>query len=196
MEMTEEAQQAKLGKLLIIWKRCEDALRLQSAVMNEEEISGQKRSAPVHFQAVYNLATKMALTEHAPKGWREELPLINALPPAPQPEQMRIGVLAEYNRQQETLPGLVLQKAANRTDAKVDYVEQVRARLQQLNAVAPSSSAAMDVEEIMSLSDALGSYDKGAAMTTGVPVEHIQQQQQRRSNVNFGAWADDSDDDS
>eukprot|EP01039_Chlorochromonas_danica_P003963 gene3963-4335_t len=60
-----------------------------------ESIRSFKR---VSIEHVLNLAERLAYTAHAPAGWKEGFPLFNKFPPAPQPDQMRIGKLAECNQ--------------------------------------------------------------------------------------------------
>lgn len=56
---------------------------------------------PAVAQYTLELASRIRTTYHAPVGWKEGYPLVNALPPAPQPEQMRIGLLAKYNNSEQ-----------------------------------------------------------------------------------------------
>jgi hypothetical protein len=51
----------------------------------------------VKIDHILELAERIAPAVFAPAGWKEGLPLINAFPPTPQAEEMRLGKLAAYN---------------------------------------------------------------------------------------------------
>lgn len=64
----------------------------------EEEFEGIRASKPVKLDDALEFAERIAPSSFAPMGWTEGFPLLNAFPPAPQGEQMRVGKLADYNR--------------------------------------------------------------------------------------------------
>lgn len=67
----------------------------------ETILQGIRTSKPVKLDDALEFAERIAPSSFAPPGWMEGFPLLNAFPPAPQGEQMRIGKLAEYNREIE-----------------------------------------------------------------------------------------------
>jgi hypothetical protein len=64
---------------------------------HEEFLKNMKNAKMVKVEYILDLAQRITLTEHAPKGWKEGHPFINAFPPTPIPEYMRAGKLAAYN---------------------------------------------------------------------------------------------------
>lgn len=64
---------------------------------HEDFLKSMKDAKIVKVEYILELAQRITLTEHAPKGWKEGHPFINAFPPTPIPEYMRAGKLAAYN---------------------------------------------------------------------------------------------------
>lgn len=82
-------------------------------------------SKPISIEHTLQLAERLSYSAFAPRGWVEGYQLFNKFPPAPQPEQMRIGCLAAYN---EAHPGQVPNTSAAATDEdkKGAFVERIR----------------------------------------------------------------------
>eukprot|EP01031_Cornospumella_fuschlensis_P038336 gene38336-46587_t len=74
--------------------------RIQSVLFElSPELQQLNEIRPVPVDFVLELAERLSYTAHAPIGWKEGFPLINKFPPAPQPDQMRLGKLAEAEYQ-------------------------------------------------------------------------------------------------
>lgn len=63
-----------------------------------ESIEQIRKSRGVAISDALEFSERVAPSAFAPLGWTEGLPLLNAFPPAPQADQMRLGKLSEYNR--------------------------------------------------------------------------------------------------
>ncbi|RYH28831.1 hypothetical protein EON65_10650 [archaeon] len=97
----------------------------------------------IEVDHVLELAERLSYTAHAPIGWKEGFPLINKFPPAPQPDQMRQGKLAEakyqdYSSQPEVLAsssaGQIISRIAV-TNSQLEYLKNsVRLKIsEQMN---------------------------------------------------------------
>eukprot|EP01040_Poterioochromonas_malhamensis_P014991 gene14991-16694_t len=64
----------------------------------QDNLDDLRKSRAVTINDALEFSERIAPSAFAPLGWTEGLPLLNAFPPAPQADQMRLGRLSEYNR--------------------------------------------------------------------------------------------------
>ena len=86
-------KEERIQKLWQLYKEIEKTLD-----DHEDAIQRIRNAQEVSISDTLQFAERIAPSAFAPLGWVEGLPLLNAFPPAPQADQMRIGRLAEYNR--------------------------------------------------------------------------------------------------
>ena len=88
-----ESRKSRIEELLKTRKDISNFLRLKS---QELLLLKECRAVPVDY--VLDFSRYTTFTLGAPEGWTPGMPLIGAHPPAPQPDQMRDGVLQRYNQ--------------------------------------------------------------------------------------------------
>ena len=88
-----DSRKARIEELLKTRKDITNFLRLKS---NELNLLKHCRAVPVDY--VLDFSRYTTFTLGAPEGWIPGMPLIGGHPPAPQPDQMRDGVLQRYNQ--------------------------------------------------------------------------------------------------
>lgn len=88
-----EYRKSRIEELLTTRKDISNFLRLKS---QELLLLKECRAVPVDY--VLDFSRYTTFTLGAPEGWTPGMPLIGAHPPAPQPDQMRDGVLQRYNQ--------------------------------------------------------------------------------------------------
>lgn len=87
-------KKARIGELLTIRKDITSFFRKRS-----EELKSIKECRVVPTDFILEFSRYTTFTLRAPEGWTPGMPLIGGHPPAPQPDQMRDGVLQRHNQQ-------------------------------------------------------------------------------------------------
>jgi len=88
----------KIRKLLYIKRSISKCLR-----ENQEELDHIRNVRIVQACDIIELADYISRTIKAPPLWKPGNPVVGGHPPAPQPEQMRLGKLGEHHLQLESL---------------------------------------------------------------------------------------------
>ena len=111
------------------------------------ELEQMKGSQEVEVQHVLDLAERLSYTAHAPIGWKEGFPLINKFPPAPQPDQMRMGKLAELKLPEQEVAKTKGEKKNDKNAVTDQDLQYVRNSIKQKLA---EQRSRMDVESMAS----------------------------------------------
>jgi hypothetical protein len=101
-------KKARIGELLTIRKDITSFFRKRS-----EELKAIKECRVVPTDFILEFSRYTTFTLRAPEGWTPGMPLIGGHPPAPQPDQMRDGVLQRHNQQRPIIiapPPVVVMK--------------------------------------------------------------------------------------
>ena len=124
-----EEERSKLLRLYEAKKEISDVLYRHKkllSMLSDEEIKNRRCTVDDMLKFAHNITE----TSYATAGWRPGAPLINSHPPAPQVEQMRIGLLGALgvqlgltSTQQEQEQMSLLRKASDTTD---DGKEEVK----------------------------------------------------------------------
>lgn len=96
--MDENDDKNKIRRLLQIRRNITNCLR-----DNREELNHIRNVRTVHARDIIDLADYASKTLKAPPLWKPGNPVIGGHPPAPQPEQMRLGKLGEHHLHLETM---------------------------------------------------------------------------------------------
>ena len=91
--MTDDEKLAEVLKLLATKRDIEESLRL-----HEEDLKLLRASRVVGVQDLLKESLQIQYNCHAPNGYTIGMPLFKSHPPAPQPEEMRVGALSSYNK--------------------------------------------------------------------------------------------------
>ena len=84
---------SRINQLLTIRKSITSFFRGKS-----DELHSIRECRTVSVDCILEFAKYTTFTLRAPEGWTPGMPLIGGHPPAPQPDQMRDGVLQRYNQ--------------------------------------------------------------------------------------------------
>lgn len=163
---------------------------------NDEYLKNIRKTKLVKVDHILELAKRMSFTQHAPVGWKEGHPLINAFPPVPQPEQMRVGKLAVYNesiseqkKQQLTTPSvstILSAETLQKTNEKRKAFAYMLKLKEQMNLKRESETTAMETDGATTPGDSANPAEEEQPDVTST----------RRVNISFGGFdSDDEDDD-
>lgn len=87
------------------------------------ELDQIKKAKAIDINDLLQFSRNITLTSRAPNGWQPGFPLYNSHPPAPQPEEMRAGVLAAYTEKYKKLYRIsekfLCSEGADRTDKTI-----------------------------------------------------------------------------
>lgn len=184
-----------------------DNAKVLAELENEVGDAYSKQLASNIIDSAMNIRT----TFRCPRGWKEGLPWINMFPPAPQPEQMRNGVV---NKEGSAEAGAI-KTATDESEAGRRYTALARRLQEQLRQVSRSETAMDEGESVGDEDEDYGDEEYDTAMnvdeeqpsrhqSTGVDVhsggqivdEKIgqDQQQTRLTAVDFGNFGDSDED--
>jgi hypothetical protein len=177
-DLQSEVSRRQVKKLLEIRHAITSTLSLY-----DKDIESIRDARCVQGSDVIEFANNIALALRAPKLWVRPFPLVGAAPPAPQAEQMRAGVLANYNKKNLEEQ---LQQQAEITEA---VTRDRAASIADREPPAPTlqtrqSSADSEVSSVRKRK--AGSMDEGSA--PALP-------QKKRQNISFGLDSDSEEDD-
>ena len=191
-------KKARIGELLTIRKNITSFFRKRS-----EELKSIKECRVVPTDYILEFSRYTTFTLRAPEGWTPGMPLIGGHPPAPQPDQMRDGVLQRHNQQRPiivTLPPVVVMKEMKNI-VKVELHPKVQVvkddKLVQLKRPAAIEKADISVAEKVN-------EDEPKIKRIDAPVEGnsaavvVDQQPNKRArqiNISFGLSDSESSDD-
>lgn len=178
----------KIEKLLATRKSITDFFRKRS-----EELHLIKESSTVPTDYILEFARYTTFTLRAPQGWMPGMPLIGGHPPAPQPDQMRDGILQRYNQQRPIID------APSEEKVMKEMKDIVKVR------VVPKSFTSNDLhlKEVISAPipyDAIKSHSGTTIATAAVDSTEVAADQQplkraRQINISFGLSDSESSDD-
>lgn len=97
-EVVEIERNARIEQLLSIRKKVTSFFRGKS-----DELQSIKECRVISSDYILDFSRYTTFTLGAPEGWVPGMPLIGGHPPAPQPDQMRDGVLQRFNQQRPVL---------------------------------------------------------------------------------------------
>lgn len=184
-----------------------DNAKVLAELENEVGDAYSKQLASNIIDSAMNIRT----TFRCPRGWKEGLPWINMFPPAPQPEQMRNGVV---NKEGSAEAGAI-KTATDESEAGRRYTALARRFQEQLRQVSRSETAMDEGESVGDEDEDYGDEEYDTAMnvdeeqasrhqSTGVDGhsggqiadEKIgqDQQQTRQTAVDFGNFGDSDED--
>lgn len=122
----------------------------------QDNLDNLRKSRAVTINDALEFSERIAPSAFAPLGWTEGLPLLNAFPPAPQADQMRLGRLSEYNRRidQEVVAAPSSSSKANNPNqsvamkAAMEKVKSLKERLQAKKEEDARKEEQMEVEPV------------------------------------------------
>lgn len=122
----------------------------------QDKLDNLRKSRAVTINDVLEFSERIAPSAFAPLGWTEGLPLLNAFPPAPQADQMRLGRLSEYNRRidQEIVTAPSSSSQANNPiqsvamKAAIEKVKSLKERLKAKKEEDARKEEQMEVEPV------------------------------------------------
>jgi len=91
--MEQDVGSTALLKLLATKREIEECLRL-----HQEDLKLLRASRVVCVQDLLKESLQIQYNCHAPNGYTIGMPLFKSHPPAPQPEEMRVGALSTHNK--------------------------------------------------------------------------------------------------
>lgn len=176
---------------------------------NEVDDAYNRQMAGFIIDSAINIRT----TFRCPRGWREGLPWINMFPPAPQPEQMRNGLLTKGISEtgpvramvDEVEAGQKYKAFAQKLKEQLRHVSRAETAMDEGGSVGEEDDDYADEEDdtAMNVDEEQESAHQVVAMIDGrdggrVIDERVapEPQQTRQSTaVDFGNFGDDDDDD-
>jgi hypothetical protein len=188
-----------------VWQKLED---IENTLHDNAAALARIRSSrqDVNVAHVIELAKRISLTSYIPAGWREGMPLVNAFPPAPLPEQMRLGMasssLAPEISATRTSEDMEIDRSAVVVPSSTE--ERLRARLQEFLSLGSTEEAVMmmqteteadnreDSEEMVQVVEDDAIVIR-AEMETGMPAATVRS---RHTNISFAMDSDDDEEDS
>lgn len=122
----------------------------------QDKLDNLRKSRAVTINDALEFSERIAPSAFAPLGWTEGLPLLNAFPPAPQADQMRLGRLSEYNRRidQEIVTAPSSSSQANNPiqsvamKAAMEKVKSLKERLQAKKEEDARKEEQMEIEPV------------------------------------------------
>jgi hypothetical protein len=193
-----ESRKSRIEELLKTRKDISNFLRLKS---QELLLLKECRAVPVDY--VLDFSRYTTFTLGAPEGWTPGMPLIGAHPPAPQPDQMRDGVLQRYNQRRpiiiaphetvvmkemrDIVKSEPLQKKSIQKDSNSAKEENPTNR--EASTILPERKVAEKVEVIHEKPNAIRSSEAKAV------TDHQPHKRARQINISFGLSDSESSDD-
>ena len=110
---------ARIEQLLSVRKSITSFFREKS-----DELQSIRECRSVPIDGILEFSRYTTFTLRAPESWAPGMPLIGGHPPAPQPDQMRDGVLQRYNQQR---PVIIIPPPLMPTKVMKDIVKVERA---------------------------------------------------------------------
>ena len=160
-----------------------------------DQLNAVRELRSFDLDTIMTVAQNISYSGHAPPGWVPGAPLLKNHPPAPQPEEMRGGMLEKYNLQCKakkkqsvsTVDNSSSSAAARELFDSIRLAKETPVTLSSLNAnptIGDSSAVAMEVDE---------SVVEAAAPA---PVEDVHVGKGRKTNtISFTSYDDSSDED-
>jgi hypothetical protein len=156
-EAMAEVDREKVSRLLDLYDDID-----QTLFSLQPEIEKIKSSQPVQLEEVLILAERLSYTAHAPMGWREGFPLLGKFPPAPQPDQMRLGKLAQYASPMTVLDATAKQKQTHEANEN-EFIDNLKQSLEEQ--IRKKSDLAKEEQRLREGMAPLPSLSRGSSTT-------------------------------
>jgi hypothetical protein len=185
-----------------------DNAKFFSELENEVDDAYSRQMASYIIDSAINIRT----TFRCPRGWKEGLPWINMFPPAPQPEQMRNGLVSKDGSSEAG----ALKTATDESDAGRRYTVLAKRFKEQLRNVSRVETAMDEGESVGDEDDDYGDEEYDTAMNVDEeqasrrqPIAGVDghsggqvtderagpdQQQTRQTAADFGNFGDSDED--
>jgi hypothetical protein len=190
-------KKARIRELLTIRKDITSFFRKRS-----EELKSIKECRVVPTDFILEFSRYTTFTLRAPEGWTPGMPLIGGHPPAPQPDQMRDGVLQRHNQQRPIIiapPPAVVMKEMKHI-IKVDLRPKVQINNDD-NIVPQKTPAALEevrvpiVEIKNEKKNPIQKIDTSVDGNSSAVVDQQPHKRARQINISFGLSDSESSDD-
>jgi hypothetical protein len=137
--LEEEFAYLKSGDPNTLWRAKEEIdsfYRAHADILAELKNEEKDLYSMEMAQRILNMANTIRTTWKCPPGWREGLPWINMFPPAPQPEHMRNGILAQFSSNEPVTTSNVdhekVESTNNMNESKEQSIAAILALKQQM----------------------------------------------------------------
>ena len=185
---------SRIEKLLTIRKSITSFFRGKS-----DELQSIRECRTVSIDCILEFAKYTTFTLRAPEGWTPGMPLIGGHPPAPQPDQMRDGVLQQYNQR---CPIKIVQPLLRQpTEARdIIRVEHIAKSVESTEKTSLKTTRSESVETITSvpLDEAKEIITTSIDPVVRIPMKVVEDQQPhkraRQINISFGLSDSESSD--
>jgi hypothetical protein len=190
-------KKARIGDLLTIRKDITSFFRKRS-----EELKSIKECRVVPTDFILEFSRYTTFTLRAPEGWTPGMPLIGGHPPAPQPDQMRDGVLQRHNQQRPIIiapPPVVVMKEMKHI-IKVELRPKVQIN-KDVNFVPQKTPAALEKSSVPisetrnEKKNPIQKIDTPVDGNSSAVVEQQPHKRARQINISFGLSDSESSDD-
>ena len=194
-----DSRESRVEELLKTRKDISNFLRLKS---NELNLLKHCRVVPVDY--VLDFSRYTTFTLGAPEGWMPGMPLIGGHPPAPQPDQMRDGVLQRYNQRRPIIVAphetvvmremrdIVKSEPLQKKATPKDSITTTESNLANTEASTVLPRRKVDDKIVVSHEEPIG---KIKSSEVKVVTDHQPHKRARQINISFGLSDSESSDD-
>jgi hypothetical protein len=169
----------------------------------EDQLIALKKLRRVELNTLLEVAQNLSYTDRAPDGWTPGAPLGKSHPPAPQPHEMRGGMLEKYHLdlQSKKVAGSVALDTTKTTGKKTKTAAEVRALADSIFNYKATLLAKKALEQA---SKSVEPQVNDASLEDMMEVEieeelvvseHVTQNKSRKVNISFNSYSDEESDD-
>ncbi len=169
---------------------CKDDIR-RTLFKYKEELASAKSHRNVDFRTLLEFTHNLSYTNHAPADWVPGAPLIKCHPPAPQPQEMRGGMLEKYNLSIQAL------STKNLVDGQTEKVPLNESAKALANSILnfKSSLGKRGSEDAEATTNEMDTEQSAEEEARAEEVAASSAAKNRKLNISFGSYSDDEDSD-